>query len=297
MGVCAHPNNTAPCDDTLYCNGSDTCSGGSCSAHAGSPCPETECNTCQEDTDSCFDPAGGACTDDGNICTDDECDGVGVCSHPDNNDPCDDGFYCTQVDECLGGQCIGSDDPCIDNGDFCDGVEYCEEDIADYICSSTGDPCDALLTCDDLGDVCDVSDVTLIIADAYGYSGTIDIELDNPLDYVSEVHLDVCDIDLRSWLHIDTASCSTTTRTSDFSCVISDLGVGCVRIDLTTAVSGLIDPSTTGPEAIAQLNYTIDLNASLVDYADLEPQNIDIQDDTPVSLSVTPVPGRARAVE
>ena len=39
--------------------------------HAGNPCPETECNTCQEATDSCFDPAGRSCTDDGNVCTDD----------------------------------------------------------------------------------------------------------------------------------------------------------------------------------------------------------------------------------
>jgi len=295
--VCQYTNNTAPCDDTLFCNGSDTCSGGSCSSHAGSPCPETECNTCQETTDSCFDLSGTSCTDDGNICTDDQCDGAGTCAHPNNTDPCDDSLYCTQTDECQDGQCIGSDDPCIDNGGYCDGVEYCGEDIADYICSSTGDPCDLALTCDDLNDVCDVSDVTLIIVDSFGYSGTIDIQLDNPLDYVSEVHLDVCDMDLRSWLHIDTESCSVTTRTSDFSCAISDLGGGCVRIDLTTTVSGLIDPSITGPEAIAQLNYTIDANASLVDYADLEPQNIDIQDDTPVSLSVTPVPGRARAVE
>ena len=57
-GACAHPANTASCDDGLYCNGTDTCSGGACTVHAGSPCPETECNTCQEATDSCFDAAG-----------------------------------------------------------------------------------------------------------------------------------------------------------------------------------------------------------------------------------------------
>ena len=77
-GACAHPNNTASCDDGLYCNGTDTCGGGSCSVHTGSPCPETDCNTCQEDTDSCFDPASTVCTDDGNICTDDTCNGTGA---------------------------------------------------------------------------------------------------------------------------------------------------------------------------------------------------------------------------
>ena len=88
--------------------------------------------------------------------------------------------------------------PVLDNGAYCDGLEYCQEDAADFICSSTGDPCDTALLCDDVGDVCDVSDVTLIVTDTYGYSGTIPIELDNPLDSISEVHLDLCDIDLQA---------------------------------------------------------------------------------------------------
>lgn len=42
---------TLPCDDGLYCTGDDTCSQGSCSSHAGSPCgTNAECN---EATDSC----------------------------------------------------------------------------------------------------------------------------------------------------------------------------------------------------------------------------------------------------
>lgn len=35
---CTHVNNSAACDDGLFCNGSDTCSGGDCSAHSGNPC-------------------------------------------------------------------------------------------------------------------------------------------------------------------------------------------------------------------------------------------------------------------
>ena len=37
--VCQYTNNVNSCDDGLYCNGTDTCSGGSCSVHTGSPCP------------------------------------------------------------------------------------------------------------------------------------------------------------------------------------------------------------------------------------------------------------------
>jgi hypothetical protein len=208
---------------------------------------------------------------------------------------CDDGLYCTQVDECQGGRCIFWDDPCLDNASYCDGVEFCQEDGSSFTCNSTGDPCILPLTCDDVGGVCDVSDVTLIVTDTFGYSGTIPIELDNPLDVISEVHLDLCDVDLRPWLTIDTNSCSTTTRSSDFTCTITDLGGGCVGIDITTAISGTIAAST-GP--IAQITYTLDATASLTDYADLNLLNIDIKDDSviPVSVSVTPIPGRVRAV-
>ena len=292
-GVCTHPNNTAPCDDGLFCNGSDVCSGGSCSDHTGSPCLETECNTCQEATDSCFDQAGTVCSDDGNICTDDQCNGTGTCLHPNNSSTCDDGLFCTQIDECQGGQCLGSGDPCLDDEDFCNGVEYCQEDVGSFLCNSTGDPCDLLLTCDEAGDVCDVSDVLLIIADAFGYSGTIDIELENSLDPVGEVHVDVCDKDQRVWLQIDTSSCDTTARSSAFSCSISDLGSGCVRVDLTT-LSAVIDPGTG---VIAQLTYTIDANAPLGDFADLIPENSDVRDDTASSLSVTPKTGLVGVVE
>jgi hypothetical protein len=166
-------------------------------------------------------------------------------------------------------------------------VEYCQEDVADFICNSTGDPCDVALICDEVNDVCDVSDVSLIISDNSGTPGTIDIALDNSLDFVGEVHLDICDVDQRIWLLIDTVSCGTTVRSSAFSCAITDLGAGCVQVDLTT-ISGVIDPGTG---AIAQLTYTLDATAPPGESADLNPENVDIRDDSAIPLAVTPVPG------
>ena len=139
-------------------------------------------------------------------------------------------------------------------------------------------------------DVCDVSDVTVTVADAYGYSGTIDIELDNPLDSVGEVHVDMCDRDQRSWLTISAASCSTTVRSSAFTCAVTNLGGGCVTVDLTTAVSRCNSDPGTG--AIAQLTYTIDPTTPPGDYADVTPENSDVRDDSAVSLAVTPKPGK-----
>ncbi len=49
---CADPDcDGASCDDGQWCNGADSCGGGSCSVHAGSPCPVL----CDEATDSCVE--------------------------------------------------------------------------------------------------------------------------------------------------------------------------------------------------------------------------------------------------
>ena len=45
-------------------------------------------------------PRPGASCDDGNICTDDQCDGLGVCDHPNNTAPCDDTLYCNGAETC-----------------------------------------------------------------------------------------------------------------------------------------------------------------------------------------------------
>jgi len=94
---CQHTNNTASCNDGLFCNGADTCSGGACIVHSGNPCPNLECRHCNEAADSCFDPVGTACHSDGDVCTADVCDGAGTCQHPPAN--CDDGNPCT-TDSC-----------------------------------------------------------------------------------------------------------------------------------------------------------------------------------------------------
>jgi hypothetical protein len=60
--------NGAACDDELFCNGADTCSGGTCSAHGSNPC--TGHNAPPSCTDSC-DEASHGCTandQDGTTC-------------------------------------------------------------------------------------------------------------------------------------------------------------------------------------------------------------------------------------
>jgi hypothetical protein len=140
LGACTHPGAFfVPCDDGLFCNGPDSCFDGSCVLHDGDPCVFSECSvSCDEMTDTC-DPsaAGTPCSDDGDVCTSDECDGAGACAHPPGPSgvPCpDDGNDCT-TDQCDGaGMCghpsAAAGTPCTDDAndctdDRCDGANAC----------------------------------------------------------------------------------------------------------------------------------------------------------------------------
>lgn len=140
VGQCTHVNNSSPCADGLFCNGTDTCSGGTCSRHKGNPCANgPECaDSCDEEKDNCFTPQGEPCSDDDNICTVDVCDGVGVCAHPPNNlQACDDGLFCNGEDTCGNGTCsFHTGNPCLGG---C--VEVCDES-SDTCVEPQGTPCE-----------------------------------------------------------------------------------------------------------------------------------------------------------
>jgi len=141
---CTHPNNTKPCNDGLYCNGADTCGGGSCSVHAGNPCPVGQC--CTEATDLC---AACPCPDDGNPCTD-EVYVNNQCTHPNNSNACDDGVFCNGEDTCRGGSCsVHSGNPCNPPSSCDETAHGCRHDG----CVSDGD-CASSEWCDDADDTC-----------------------------------------------------------------------------------------------------------------------------------------------
>lgn len=75
--------NGAECDDSLFCNGLDSCAGGTCTGHAGDPCAGGgDCErSCSESGDTCLAAEGTPCGGDNDICTDDACNGLGVCLH------------------------------------------------------------------------------------------------------------------------------------------------------------------------------------------------------------------------
>ena len=169
---CVHPGNAEPCDDGNACTVGDHCAGGKCAIDEVADCDDG--NLCT--TDSCdaalgcvnaansapcddFDActlgdvcAGGACVsgapancDDGNVCTDDECQPLAGCLHLDNTDPCDDFNDCTVGDLCKQGECVGTGSLECDDGnpctkDLCLPGGGCQHEVVDVPCSD-GDPC------------------------------------------------------------------------------------------------------------------------------------------------------------
>lgn len=82
----APAGNGTACNDGAFCNGADSCEGGSCTLHAGNACPGADgdgnCSeTCDEASDACNAPDGnGTACDDGNECTVDDACQAGTCT-------------------------------------------------------------------------------------------------------------------------------------------------------------------------------------------------------------------------
>ncbi|MCH7870986.1 MAG: S8 family serine peptidase [Planctomycetes bacterium] len=140
------------CDDGLFCNGSETCVGGSCQAGTAVDCSDgigcTD-DSCNEVTHSCDSTANNANCDDGLFCNGSEtCDSALDCQAGIAVN-CDDGVGCTD-DSCNEGtdSCdnVANDASC-DNGVFCDGAETCD---AVFDCQGGSPPsCDDGVGCTD----------------------------------------------------------------------------------------------------------------------------------------------------
>ncbi len=83
--------------------------------------------------DCTFEPQGSTCPEDGNPCTDHQCDATGTCQTINNSDPCEDGDYCTVGDQCSSGACgAGGARDCSASDDDCN----------DGVCNETTNSCE-----------------------------------------------------------------------------------------------------------------------------------------------------------
>ena len=157
LDTCANAPNDANCDDTLFCNGPETCDAINDCQPGVDPCNDgVACtdDSCDDLIDTCTNAPNDANCDDTLFCNGSEtCDAINDCQP--GGDPCDDLVGCTNdsCDELLD-SCTNApiDANCADNGLFCDGVEVCD---AVNDCVSTGDPCAAGAFCNETSDLCD----------------------------------------------------------------------------------------------------------------------------------------------
>lgn len=141
------PCSNNPCDDGLFCNGTETCTveEGEAVCADGDAVACDAGDVCDEDTDECItpdDPCDALDCDDSDECTDDSCVD-GACVNDNNTAACDDGDACTEGDVCSDGTCAGT---AMD----CDDGEACTDDTcADGVCVNDDIVCDAGETCVD----------------------------------------------------------------------------------------------------------------------------------------------------
>jgi hypothetical protein len=150
----------ADCDDSMFCNGAETCVAGTCQPGTPVDCDDgVDCtvDACDEVNDSCVNTPDDAFCDDGLFCTGAEsCDPEAGCVAISACPPF--------VDGCVirGGECDEENDTCIDvpddalcdNGMFCDGAETC--DLASTECLPGTPPCDPDTEfCNEEADICE----------------------------------------------------------------------------------------------------------------------------------------------
>ncbi len=120
--ACTHAARTGACDDGMFCNGDDQCSGGTCSVHAGDPCPGPD-----------GDPD----------CAESCNEAVRACNAPDpDGSSCDDGVFCDGADTCRAGNCAHAGNPCSGPDGDANCAESCDE--ATQTCTANderGAPC------------------------------------------------------------------------------------------------------------------------------------------------------------
>jgi len=144
-------NDGADCEDDVFCNGADTCLGGTCSEHAGDPCEDdgVYCNgleICDFGQDECIHQ-GNPCPDNGFFCDGEEYCDENNAQCDTTGDPCNDGLFCNGDETCdeINDDCSDGVAPCPEDGAFCNGEEICIEETDQ--CDSTGDPCGDELFC------------------------------------------------------------------------------------------------------------------------------------------------------
>jgi hypothetical protein len=154
--TCDNTPNDGLCDDSLFCNGAESCDTGLGCQTGSDPCPGQYCD---ETGDTCYECEDNADCDDGLFCNGAEtcvsrtcqagsdpcpgqlCDETGdVCVDCLGDGDCDDGEYCNGTETCVGGVCqpgvnVDCDDSIACTTDSCnEGTDTCDNTPDDGSC-------------------------------------------------------------------------------------------------------------------------------------------------------------------
>lgn len=167
MCDCSGTGSCSTWDDGNPCNGTLECVGSTCILRpfTGCPSPSSECKQvicipdpedirgyrCEETNrpDGIYCDDGNECTlndsciagecagegeincDDSNPCTTDTCQPDTGCVHTPNNDPCSTGLFCSIMETCQNGNCVGIPRPCSDFSDCT--IDFCNEETDECV--------------------------------------------------------------------------------------------------------------------------------------------------------------------
>jgi len=154
--ACVNTANDANCDDSVFCNGAETCDLVNDCQPGFDPCPG---QVCVEAAQGCTDCVVASDCDDGVFCNGFElcvsvAGGMGCVA---GLDPCDDGLNCT-LDACdeINGCTNAPDDSRCSDGNVCNGIEICDAAVGclpgtpldcDDTIPCTSEECDPVTGC------------------------------------------------------------------------------------------------------------------------------------------------------
>ena len=194
QGECEHRDNSAPCDDGVFCNGQqDSCVAGVCTSIGMGPCTDTTicdevartCIGCEVDSD-CQAPTytawgdcepeadvcalsgtqsrivvGWQCNQDNQVCEEITSTETLSCPLITDGKSCNDSNACTEADRCTGGTCRGLSRTCDDGNpctrDACDVIGGCTHEPEPFGTLCPAGNCDGqgtCLACPDTGTTC-----------------------------------------------------------------------------------------------------------------------------------------------
>ena len=137
---CQSQPNTDPCEDNLFCNGADTCVDGTCSGHAGDPCPGgSVCSSCNEAADNCFTAGGTACRLSSGVC-----DPAELCTGTSTDCPSNTLLPTSQQCRAAANTVCDVPEFCTGTGGACPGDQFQPSTL---LCRATNGVCDVPENC------------------------------------------------------------------------------------------------------------------------------------------------------